>query len=73
MTGLTGITTMFRGLGTLAWLETKIFVREPLGLFASVAVPVLIFVVLGRAFDAPGTSPWPARWSASKCPSSARC
>ena len=50
------MTTMFRGLGTLAWLETKIFVREPLGLLASVAVPVLIFVVLGRIFDGSGTT-----------------
>ena len=50
------MTTMFRGLGTLAWLETKIFVREPLGLLASVAVPVLIFVVLGRTFDGSGTT-----------------
>ena len=30
--------------------------REPLGLLASVAVPVLIFVVLGRTFDGSGTT-----------------
>ena len=41
---------MLRGLWRLTWLETKIFVREPLGLFGSVAVPVLVFVVLGRLF-----------------------
>jgi ABC-2 type transport system permease protein len=41
---------MMRGLWRLTWLETKIFVREPLGLFGSVAVPVLVFVVLGRLF-----------------------
>ncbi len=32
----------------LAWLETKIFVREPMGLVGTVGVPVLIFVVLAR-------------------------
>jgi ABC-2 type transport system permease protein len=39
---------MLRGLWHLTWLEIKIFVREPLGVIGSVAVPVLIFVVLGR-------------------------
>jgi ABC-2 type transport system permease protein len=39
---------MLRGLWRLTWLEIKIFAREPLGLVGSVAVPVLIFVVLGR-------------------------
>ncbi|MGE3507488.1 MAG: ABC transporter permease [Vicinamibacterales bacterium] len=39
---------MFRGVWQLAWLETKIFVREPLGLFGAVAVPVLLFVALER-------------------------
>ena len=49
-----------RGLGKLAWLEMKIFVREPLGLVGSVVVPVLMFVVLGRTFGprlAESTSP----------------
>ena len=36
---------MLRGLWTLAWIETKIFLREPLGLIGTVAVPVVIFVV----------------------------
>jgi ABC-2 type transport system permease protein len=39
---------MLRGLWKLTWLEIKIFLREPLGLFGAVGVPVLIFVVLGR-------------------------
>jgi ABC-2 type transport system permease protein len=43
---------MLRGLWKLAWLETKIFVREPLGLIGSVGVPVLIFVLFGRMFGA---------------------
>ncbi len=40
---------MFKGLWTLAWLETKIFVREPMGLVGTLAMPVVLFVVLGRA------------------------
>lgn len=39
-----------RGLIQLTWLEIKIFVREPLGLIASVFVPVGFFIVLGRVF-----------------------
>jgi ABC-2 type transport system permease protein len=39
---------MLRGLWRLAWLEIKIFVREPLGVFGSVAVPVIVFVAIGR-------------------------
>jgi ABC-2 type transport system permease protein len=37
-----------RGLWPLTWLEIKIFVREPLGLFGALVVPVLMFLVLGR-------------------------
>ncbi len=40
---------MLRGLWGLTWLEIKIFVREPLGVFGSVFIPVLLFVVIGRA------------------------
>lgn len=40
---------MLRGLLTLTWLEIKIFVREPLGLFGTVGLPVLMFVLVGRA------------------------
>jgi ABC-2 type transport system permease protein len=39
-----------RGLLALTWLEIKIFVREPLGVFGSVFVPVFMFVILGRSF-----------------------
>ena len=39
---------MLRGLWKLTWLEMKIFAREPLGLFGTVAIPVVVFVVLGR-------------------------
>jgi ABC-2 type transport system permease protein len=40
---------MLKGLLGLTWLEIKIFVREPLGVFGTVGVPVLMFVLLGRA------------------------
>ena len=41
---------MLRGLFRLAWLELKIFVREPLGVFGTVGIPVVIFLFLGRLF-----------------------
>jgi ABC-2 type transport system permease protein len=39
---------MLRGLWKLTWLEIKIFLREPLGALATIGIPVLVFVVLGR-------------------------
>ena len=39
---------MLRGLWKLSWVEIKIFLREPLGAFGTIGVPVLLFVVLGR-------------------------
>jgi ABC-2 type transport system permease protein len=39
---------MMRALWKLTWLEIKIFVREPLGVFGTVGIPVLVFVVLTR-------------------------
>lgn len=43
---------MLRGLWRLTWLEITIFAREPLGLFGTVVLPVLIFVVFGRVIGA---------------------
>src|ERR1700739_2653213 len=40
---------MLRGLWKLTWIEIKIFLREPLGAFGTVGVPVLVFLVVGRA------------------------
>ena len=37
-----------KGLWQLTWLEIKIFVREPLGFFGTVGVPVLLFLGIGR-------------------------
>jgi len=39
---------MLRGLWKLTWIEMKIFAREPLGLFGTIGMPVIVFVVLGR-------------------------
>ena len=47
---------MLRGLWKLTWLEIKIFLREPLGAFGSVLVPVLVFLVVGRVLGR-GLSP----------------
>jgi len=49
-----------RGLWKLTWIEIKVFLREPLGAFGTVGVPVLLFIVLGRMTklrDAPSSSP----------------
>jgi ABC-2 type transport system permease protein len=39
---------MLRGLWKLTWVDIKIFLREPLGAFGTIGIPVLVFVVLGR-------------------------
>src|SRR6516225_5019971 len=39
---------MLRGLWKMTWLEIKILLREPMGAFGSIILPVLLFVVLGR-------------------------
>lgn len=39
---------MFRGLLKLSWIETKVFVREPLGVLGSLGMPVVIFLMFGR-------------------------
>ena len=39
---------MLRGLWKLTWLETRIFVREPLGVIGAVVAPVVVFVLVGR-------------------------
>lgn len=44
------IVRSWRGLVGLTWLEVKIFVREPLGLIGTVFVPVVAFMLIGRAF-----------------------
>ena len=46
-----------RGFWKLAWVETKIFAREPMGFIGTLAVPVVVFVALGRAFGAARPEP----------------
>jgi ABC-2 type transport system permease protein len=40
-----------RGFWKLTWLEAKIFTREPLGFVATLVMPVVVFIALGRAFS----------------------
>jgi ABC-2 type transport system permease protein len=40
---------MFRGLWKLTWIELKVFLREPLGAIGTIAIPVLIYLGVGRA------------------------
>ncbi len=49
---------MLRGLWKLTWIEIKVFMREPLGAFGTIGLPVVVFVVLGRIFgrDVPPTA-----------------
>ena len=39
---------MMRGLWKLTWIEMKIFVREPLGLFGTLGMPVIVFLIISR-------------------------
>ena len=41
-----------RGFWKLTWLETKIFTREPMGFIGTLVMPLLVFIVLGRALGA---------------------
>jgi ABC-2 type transport system permease protein len=41
-----------RGFWKLTWLETKIFTREPMGFVGALVMPLVVFIVLGRAFGA---------------------
>jgi ABC-2 type transport system permease protein len=43
-----------RGFWKLTWLETKIFTREPMGFVGTLVMPVVVFIVLGRALGAGG-------------------
>src|SRR5258705_5746962 len=52
---------MVRALFRLTWLETKIFVREPLGFIATVVLPVVMLVFLGRSFGSAGAQSAEAR------------
>ena len=40
---------LLRGFWKLTWVETKIFAREPMGFVATLLMPLIVFIVLGRA------------------------
>ena len=46
-----------RGLFQLTWLEIKIFLREPLGAIGTLVIPVILFLVVGRALNRGGGTP----------------
>ena len=48
-----------RGFWKLTWLETKIFLREPLGAIGTFVFPILLFVMLGRIGGGRLSSPAP--------------
>jgi ABC-2 type transport system permease protein len=50
----------------LTWIEIKVFMREPMGAFGSIVVPVLLFVVLGRFANNRLTPPSPVVSSFSR-------
>ena len=39
---------MLNGLFKLSWIETKIFVREPMGVVGTLFVPVVFFLIMAR-------------------------
>jgi ABC-2 type transport system permease protein len=39
---------MMRALAKLTWLETKIFVREPMGVIGTIGIPVAVFLIASR-------------------------
>jgi ABC-2 type transport system permease protein len=43
---------MLNGFWKLTWVETKIFIREPMGVIGTLLIPVVLFVILGRSVGA---------------------
>ena len=39
---------MLRGLFRLTWIEIKVFLREPLGAFGSIVMPVVLYILFTR-------------------------
>ena len=48
---------MLQGFWKLTWVETKIFVREPMGVIGTFAVPLGLFLLLGRKVGGNLTTP----------------
>jgi ABC-2 type transport system permease protein len=61
---------MLHGLAKLTWIEIKIFMREPMGAFGTIGVPVLLYVILGRFFASktPSSSAAASSYSALNLP-----
>jgi ABC-2 type transport system permease protein len=45
-----------RGVGSLAWIELKLFIREPLGAFFTLIFPVVLLLVFGAVFGNASTT-----------------
>lgn len=43
---------VLNGFWKLTWVETKVFIREPMGSIGTLVMPVVVFIILGRAFGA---------------------
>lgn len=48
---------MLKGFWKLTWVETKVFVREPMGLIGTLVIPVVLYLLLGRSFGLAGSTP----------------
>jgi ABC-2 type transport system permease protein len=48
-----------RGFWKLTWLETKIFLREPLGAIGTLLFPIVLFIMLGKIGGGRLSSPTP--------------
>ncbi len=45
---------MLKGFWKLTWIETKVFLREPMGVIATLVIPVVIFIIFGRSLRVGG-------------------
>lgn len=43
---------MLKGLWKLTWVEAKVFVREPMGVFGTLGIPLIVFLIFGRLQEA---------------------
>ena len=39
---------MLKGLFKLSWIETKVFLREPMGVFGTLFMPLIFFLIMAR-------------------------
>ena len=56
---------LLNGFWKLTWVEAKIFAREPMGFVGTLVIPVVIFVLLGRAWSRQAHRPPSARGGGS--------